>query len=64
MGTQKALLIKTENVLKMGMRKFRSHLPQYLLTFNPVAITVTGKQERPIFQQSIMQKNRILRLRE
>jgi hypothetical protein len=31
------------DVLKVGMREFRSHLPQYLLTSNPVAITRHGE---------------------
>jgi hypothetical protein len=31
------------NVLKVGMREFRAHLPQYLLTAVPVAITRHGE---------------------
>ena len=31
------------NVLKVGMREFRSHLPQYLLTSVPVAVTRHGE---------------------
>jgi len=31
------------NVVKVGMREFRSHLPQYLLTTVPVAITRHGE---------------------
>jgi hypothetical protein len=31
------------DVLKVGMREFRAHLPQYLLTSNPVAITRHGE---------------------
>jgi antitoxin (DNA-binding transcriptional repressor) of toxin-antitoxin stability system len=31
------------NVLKVGMREFRAHLPQYLLTSVPVAITRHGE---------------------
>ena len=31
------------NILKVGMREFRSHLPQYLLTSVPVAITRHGE---------------------
>lgn len=30
-------------VLKVGMREFRSHLPQYVLTSSPVAITRHGE---------------------
>ena len=30
-------------VLKVGMREFRSHLPQYVLTSIPVAITRHGE---------------------
>lgn len=33
----------TANVLKVGMREFRAHLPQYLLTSVPVAITRHGE---------------------
>jgi antitoxin (DNA-binding transcriptional repressor) of toxin-antitoxin stability system len=33
----------TANVLKVGMREFRAHLPQYLLTAVPVAITRHGE---------------------
>lgn len=29
--------------MKVGMREFRSHLPQYLLTSGPVAITRHGE---------------------
>lgn len=43
MGTQKEIKMKSANVLKVGMREFRSHLPQYLLTSNPVAITRHGE---------------------
>jgi hypothetical protein len=35
--------MKATNVIKVGMREFRSHLPQYLLTSNPVAITRHGE---------------------
>ena len=35
--------MKTSQMLKIGMREFRSHLPQYLLTANPVAITRHGE---------------------
>jgi len=31
------------SVLKVGMREFRAHLPQYLLTLVPVAITRHGE---------------------
>ena len=31
------------NVLKVGMREFRAHLPQYLLNAVPVAITRHGE---------------------
>ncbi len=31
------------NVLKVGMREFRAHLPQYLLTSVPVAVTRHGE---------------------
>jgi hypothetical protein len=31
------------NVLKVGMREFRAHLPQYLLSALPVAITRHGE---------------------
>lgn len=31
------------NVLKVGMREFREHLPQYLLASLPVAITRHGQ---------------------
>ena len=30
-------------VLKIGMREFRAHLPQYLLASSPVAITKHGE---------------------
>ncbi len=33
----------TTNVLKVGMREFRAHLPQYLLTSVPVAVTRHGE---------------------
>jgi hypothetical protein len=33
----------TSNVLKVGMREFRAHLPQYLLTSIPVAVTRHGE---------------------
>lgn len=33
----------TTNVLKVGMREFRAHLPQYVLTSVPVAITRHGE---------------------
>ena len=33
----------TAHVLKVGMREFRAHLPQYLLTAVPVAITRHGE---------------------
>ena len=33
----------TANVLKVGMREFRAHLPQYLLTSVPVAVTRHGE---------------------
>ena len=32
-------VLMSTNVLKVGMREFRAHLPQYLLTAVPVAIT-------------------------
>lgn len=35
--------IMSTNVLKVGMREFRAHLPQYLLTAVPVAITRHGE---------------------
>lgn len=35
--------MKNANLLKVGMREFRSHLPQYLLTSGPVAITRHGE---------------------
>ena len=31
------------HVLKIGMREFRAHLPQYLLTSSPLAITRHGE---------------------
>lgn len=31
------------NVLKVGMREFRAHLPQYLFAAEPVAITRHGE---------------------
>lgn len=31
------------NVLKVGMREFREHLPQYLMASSPVAITRHGE---------------------
>lgn len=31
------------NVVKVGMREFREHLPQYLLSSSPVAITRHGE---------------------
>jgi hypothetical protein len=31
------------NVVKVGMREFRAHLPQYLLSSSPVAITRHGE---------------------
>lgn len=31
------------NVVKVGMREFREHLPQYLLSASPVAITRHGE---------------------
>lgn len=33
----------TANILKVGMREFRAHLPQYLLTSVPVAVTRHGE---------------------
>lgn len=33
----------TTSVLKVGMREFRAHLPQYLLTSVPVAVTRHGE---------------------
>lgn len=33
----------TSAVLKVGMREFRAHLPQYLLTSTPVAVTRHGE---------------------
>ena len=33
----------TSAVLKVGMREFRAHLPQYLLTATPVAVTRHGE---------------------
>ncbi|MDX2347001.1 MAG: type II toxin-antitoxin system Phd/YefM family antitoxin [Legionella sp.] len=33
----------SSSVLKVGVREFRSHLPQYLLTAVPVAITRHGE---------------------
>jgi hypothetical protein len=33
----------TASVLKVGMREFRAHLPQYLLTSIPVAVTRHGE---------------------
>ncbi|MFZ2499683.1 hypothetical protein [Methanosarcina sp.] len=35
--------MKATNVIKVGMREFRSHLNQYLLTSKPVAITRHGE---------------------
>ncbi|WP_010598962.1 prevent-host-death protein [Rickettsiella massiliensis] len=35
--------MKASNVIKVGMREFRSHLNQYLLTSKPVAITRHGE---------------------
>lgn len=31
------------NVLKVGMREFRAHLPEYLTTYSPIAITRHGE---------------------
>lgn len=31
------------NIVKVGMREFRAHLPQYLMTSLPVAITRHGE---------------------
>lgn len=31
------------NIVKVGMREFRSHLPEYLMTSSPVAITRHGE---------------------
>ena len=31
------------NIVKVGMREFRAHLPQYLMTAMPVAITRHGE---------------------
>lgn len=31
------------NIVKVGMREFRAHLPQYLITTLPVAITRHGE---------------------
>jgi hypothetical protein len=31
------------SVVKVGMREFRSHLPQYLLSSSPIAITRHGE---------------------
>jgi len=31
------------NIVKVGMREFRAHLPQYLMTALPVAITRHGE---------------------
>lgn len=31
------------NIVKVGMREFRAHLPQYLITSLPVAITRHGE---------------------
>jgi hypothetical protein len=33
----------TPSVVKVGMREFRAHLPQYLLTSIPVAVTRHGE---------------------
>jgi PHD/YefM family antitoxin component YafN of YafNO toxin-antitoxin module len=35
--------MKATNVIKVGMKEFRSHLNQYLLTSKPVAITRHGE---------------------
>lgn len=35
--------MKATQVIKVGMREFRSHLNQYLLTSKPVAITRHGE---------------------
>ncbi len=62
------------NVLKVGMREFRSHLPQYLLTTVPVAITRHGetigyyiptrhhaeKSELEILKQAAQQLDKLL----
>jgi len=39
----KGLSVMNSSVLKVGMREFRAHLPQYLLTSVPVAITRHGE---------------------
>ena len=40
---ERPLIMKTSNVMKVGVREFRSHLNQYLLTSRPVAITRHGE---------------------
>lgn len=35
--------MKTDAVVKVGVREFRSHLPQYLVASSPVAITRHGE---------------------
>ncbi len=32
-----------KDIVKVGMREFRAHLPQYLMTASPVAITRHGE---------------------
>lgn len=32
-----------KNILKVGIREFRAHLPEYLMTTKPVAITRHGE---------------------
>lgn len=39
----KEVVVMNANVLKVGMREFRAHLQQYILTSVPVAITRHGE---------------------
>jgi hypothetical protein len=43
MSTQFEVLVMNSDFIKVGMREFRAHLPQYLLTSSPVAITRHGE---------------------
>ncbi len=37
------MLFMTKNIAKVGIREFRAHLPEYLMTTIPVAITRHGE---------------------
>lgn len=42
-GTYSEVILMESNLVKVGMREFRAHMPQYLLSSSPVAITRHGE---------------------